>query len=197
MSCSPFDLRDYIFGELPADARGQMDLHTKTCSRCREELESYRATEFALRAVPDEEMPKRIGFVSDRVYEPSAVRRWWDAFWNSAPKLGFASAAMLSVAIVTSTVQRPAPPAPIAAVQPAAFDEAKLRDRIAHEVSVAVEKAVAESEARGQERSAKLLAAAERRYADLRKGDMEAVSQNFAIMEKQVRNYYRASVEWK
>src|SRR2546427_266403 len=32
MSCSPFDLRDYFFGELPEQDRRQMDLHTKGCA---------------------------------------------------------------------------------------------------------------------------------------------------------------------
>ena len=190
MSCSPFDLRDYFFDELPVEARRQMDVHIKACASCRDEMAQYRATELALRMLPDEEIPKRIGFVSDRVYEPSRMRRWWEAFWGSAPKLGFASAAMLSLALVTTAVHRPEP---VAITTPVVIDQAKIEARISREVAVAVEKAVAESEAR----TTKLLAAAERRYADLRSADMEAVSKNYAIMEKQVRNYYRASVEWK
>ncbi|MEO7652763.1 MAG: zf-HC2 domain-containing protein [Bryobacteraceae bacterium] len=190
MSCSPFDLRDYFFGELPDEARRRIDVHIKSCADCRDEVSRYRATELALRILPDEEIPKRIGFVSDRVYEPSRVRRWREAFWGSAPKLGFASAAMLSAALITSAVHRPAP---LAVMTPVAIDQSKIQDQISREVAVAVDKALAGNEAR----NAKLLAAAERRYADLRKGDMETVSQSFAIMEKQVRNYYRASVEWK
>jgi len=96
MSCSPVDLRDYFFGELAEELRRQADLHVKTCVSCREELDRLRSTQSALLSVADEEIPQRIGFVSDRVYEPSAVRRWWGAFWGSAPRLGFASAAMLS-----------------------------------------------------------------------------------------------------
>src|SRR4030095_5640540 len=102
MSCSPFDLRDYFFGELPESDRRQTDLHIKSCVSCREELDQLRSTQTALLAIPDEEIPQRIGFVSDRVYEPSAVRRWLRAFWGSAPKLGFASAALISAAILAS-----------------------------------------------------------------------------------------------
>ena len=98
MSCSPFDLRDYFFGELPEEGRRQVDLHTRSCAACREELNQLRSTQAVLLSVPDEEIPQRIGFVSDRVYEPSAVLRWWRAFWGSAPRLGFASAAVLSAA---------------------------------------------------------------------------------------------------
>src|SRR5207247_10218866 len=36
MSCSPFDLRDYFWGELPEQERRQVDLHTKGCARSEE-----------------------------------------------------------------------------------------------------------------------------------------------------------------
>jgi anti-sigma factor RsiW len=114
MSCSPFDLRDYFFEELAEEDRQQVDLHSRTCEKCREELSRLRSTQAALLAVADEEIPQRIGFISDRVYEPSRLRRWWGAFWESAPRLGFASAAMLSAAIIVSAMHRPAvvtPPA--------------------------------------------------------------------------------------
>src|SRR5205823_1811030 len=110
MSCSPFDLRDYFFGELPENDRRQADLHIKGCASCREELDQLRSTQAVLLTVPDEEIPQRIGFVSDRVYEPSVVRRWWAEFWGSAPRLGFAAAAMLSGAIILHATHQPAPP---------------------------------------------------------------------------------------
>ena len=50
MSCSPFDLRDYFFGELPEESRRQVDLHTKSCAACREELNSLRSTQAILRS---------------------------------------------------------------------------------------------------------------------------------------------------
>ena len=98
MSCSPFDLRDYHFRELTEDERRQTEVHVRTCAACREELERLRGTEAALLMVPDEEIPQRIGFVSDPVFAPSPLRRAWSAFWGSAARLGFASAAMLSAA---------------------------------------------------------------------------------------------------
>ena len=48
MSCSPFDLRDYFFGELPEEDRRQVDFHTKSCAACREELSRLRSTQAAL-----------------------------------------------------------------------------------------------------------------------------------------------------
>ncbi|MBI1790071.1 MAG: zf-HC2 domain-containing protein [Acidobacteria bacterium] len=107
MSCSPFDLRDYILGELAEDQRRQVETHAASCAGCREELENLRATRTALLSLPDQEIPQRIAFVSDKVYEPSPVRRWWRALWDSGPRLIFASAAMLSVAMLVAAVQQP------------------------------------------------------------------------------------------
>jgi len=70
-------------------------------------LNRLRSTQAVLLSVPDEEIPQRIGFVSDRVYEPSLMLRWWRAFWGSAPRLAFASAAMLSAAILFSRFTGP------------------------------------------------------------------------------------------
>jgi hypothetical protein len=109
MSCSPFDLRDYFLNELPDTERRQMDAHVKICAACQEEVDRLRLTETALFAVHDEEIPQRIAFVSDPVFERSPWRRWFDAFWASAARLGFASAAMLSTAILVYAFARPAP----------------------------------------------------------------------------------------
>ena len=135
MSCSPFDLRDYFFGELPEEGRRQVELHTKSCAACLEELNSLRSTQAILLSVPDEEIPQRIGFVSDRVYEPSRLLRWWRAFWGSAPRLGFASAAMLSMAIVVFAMHRPGPVTPVAVV-----DVAKLQSDRAGRAAQAAQK---------------------------------------------------------
>jgi anti-sigma factor RsiW len=192
MSCSPFDLRDYFFGELPEEDRRQVDLHSRSCLTCREELNRLRSTQAALLAVADEEIPQRIGFISDRVYEPSRLRRWWGAFWESAPRLGFASAAMLSAAIIVSAMHRPAvvtPPAPAGAV-----DVVKLQADFSRQLNEAVQKAVAESDARHEQRTAQLLTAAARRFDGERKSDIEQVSQRFAILEKYYRREMRASI---
>jgi anti-sigma factor RsiW len=100
MSCSPFDLKDYFLKELPAPERRQVDLHLKTCPACREEVDRLRLTETALASLRDEEVPRRLAFVSDRIFEPSP----WARFWSSGARLGFASAAMLSVALVVFSV---------------------------------------------------------------------------------------------
>ena len=110
MSCSPFDLRDYFLHELTNPQQLQVETHVKTCDACREEVERLRNTEAALFSLRDEEIPQRIGFVSDKIFEPSPARRWFAAFWGSTARLGFASAAMLSVAMTFSAWHRtPAP----------------------------------------------------------------------------------------
>src|SRR5262245_39436758 len=106
MNCSPYDLRDYILGELGETERREVESHVKGCTGCHEELGTLRATCSALNELRDEEIPQRIAFVSDRVYEPSVARRWWRALWDSGPRLIFASSAMLAAAIVVSAVQR-------------------------------------------------------------------------------------------
>ena len=192
MSCSPFDLQDYFFGELPEQDRQQVDLHSRSCVKCREELNALRSTQAALLAVADEEIPQRIGFVSDRVYEPSRLLRWWRAFWGSAPRLGFASAAMLSAAIIVLAMHRPAvvtPPTPTASV-----DVVKLQADFSRQLNEAVQKAVAESDARHEQRTAQLLTAAARRFDGERKSDIEQVSQKFAFAEKYAVLEYRKAM---
>src|SRR5580692_1679316 len=99
-------LRDYAFGELPADRQPELEQHLGVCGECTLELDRLRLTTAALRTLPDREIPQRIAFVSDRVFEPSAFRR----FWSSGARLGFASACLLALAMVVSAwhISRPA-----------------------------------------------------------------------------------------
>src|SRR5436309_9077696 len=118
MSCSPFDLRDYFLKELADPQRRQVEAHMKTCEPCREELDRLQLTESALFTLREEEIPQRIAFVSDPIFEPSPVRRFFSDFWGSAARLGFASAAMLSAALVVFALYKPAP-APVVQIAPA------------------------------------------------------------------------------
>ena len=144
MSCSPFDLRDYFFQELADPQQRLVEAHVKTCAPCREELDRLRITGAALRSLAEEEIPQRIAFVSDKIFEPSPWRRWLAAFWNSGARLGFASAAMLSASLVVFAL-RPAPapvlsvmrasvtakaPAPVTVTQASAVSEAEIQRRI-------------------------------------------------------------------
>jgi anti-sigma factor RsiW len=158
MSCSPFDLRDYFLQELPDPQQRLVEAHVKTCQPCREELDRLDFTKAAMFSLQDEEIPQRIAFVSDKIFEPSPWRRWWAGFWGSASRLGFASAAMLSTAIVVYAL-RPAPhvvqlpaPAPQQIVQKISDEEIQAR------VDAAVVKAVAEVEARQSAKTQHLVA---------------------------------------
>jgi anti-sigma factor RsiW len=148
MSCSPFDLKDYFLGELQPEDRAAVEKHVADCPRCREELQSLDLTRAALLSLPEEEPPRRIAFVSDKVFEPS----WWHKLWHSGPQLGFAAAAMLSLALVVHAfvpgAVHPTPAAPVAAteaVTPAGV-EAMIEAEVARRVDVAVRKAVQASE---------------------------------------------------
>jgi hypothetical protein len=164
MTCSPFDLRDYFLRELPDPQQRQVEAHIRLCQSCSEELDRLRVTEAALLCLRDEEIPQRIAFVSDKIFEPSPWRRWCAAFWGSAARLGFASAAMLSAAIVVYAL-RPvpetmgvhlvasAPPAPATQIVQTVSD-ADIQSRI----DAAVTKAVAEVESRQTEKTKYLLA---------------------------------------
>ena len=152
MSCSPFELKDYFLQELTAAEAAQVEDHARRCAGCREELERLRLTGAALFSLRDEEIPQRIGFVSDKIFEPSPVRRLWAAFWGSSGRLGFAGAAMLSAAIVFSSVNKPGQaPAPgttaiqkVAAV-PAQLTEEQIQARIDRAVAKAIDQAVTQS----------------------------------------------------
>jgi len=141
MSCSPFDLRDYFLKELPGPEGKQVEVHIKTCGACREELDRLRMTEAALVSLRDEEMPQRLAFVSDKIFEPSPWRRAWAVFWGSSARLGFASAAMLSAALVIYTVAG----APV---------RGGRAEALTSQVQAAVDRAVAASEAKLEQRIA-------------------------------------------
>jgi hypothetical protein len=117
MSCSPFDLKDYFFEELDGAQRKQVEAHVTACGACREELNRLRLTGTTLLSLREEEIPRRIAFVSDPVFEPSPWRRWLAGFWNTPARLGFGSAALLSAALVVFALARPAAIQPVRLVQ--------------------------------------------------------------------------------
>lgn len=182
MSCSPYDLRDFLFDELTAGQHGEVRAHLRTCTPCATELDRLRSTHAALLTLRDEEIPQRIGFVSDKVFEPSPVRRWFAGFWTSAARIGFVSAAMLSAAILIHAYEahawRPAQEVHNSAQSPAitqAEIDRRVNQLVAQQVAVqlnaqlqakiseAVTQAVADTEQRAQKRTNALLADASKR----------------------------------
>src|SRR5580693_5680799 len=108
MSCL-IDLKAYAVDEVTRQERGVVDDHVRGCQSCREELDRLTLTRSALASLEDEEVPRRIAFVSDQVFEP----RWWQTMWRSGPAMGFASAALLAAAILVHGFEaRTVAPAP-------------------------------------------------------------------------------------
>jgi len=108
MSCSFFDSKPeskpdwkaYVLRELDPDAARQAEAHLATCSICHEEVATLRLTLDTLSTLREEEMPRRIAFVSDKVFEP----RWWQRVFNPT----FAAAALVAAAILVHGAMRPA-----------------------------------------------------------------------------------------
>jgi len=183
MSCSPFDLKDYFLQELPSPQRLQVEAHVKGCVPCREELDRLQLTEAALFTLRDEEIPQRIAFVSDQIFEPSPVRRWFNGFWGSTARLGFASALMLSGALIYFAAARPAPapgrPA-VPTIAAGAPPSTPSPEQVQQQIQQAVAKAVSDVEARQAVANKQLVAGFERRieetvkYVQWMEGEAEA-----------------------
>jgi hypothetical protein len=193
MSCSPFDLRDHILKELSEQEGRQVDLHLRSCQACRAEFDALRLTEATLLTLRDEEIPQRIAFVSDKIFEPSPWRRWWEALWSSGARLGFASAAMLSVAILVSAFTRTPAPTPVAVTPAAQVTTAGLQPEIDRRVAEAMAKATADIEARQAKKTADVVAALEKRNDMDRQSLVLAMEKQYEYMSKRLSRFTVAS----
>lgn len=182
MNCD-VDLKGYLLEEIPPAGRSAVKAHLALCEACREELARLSGVRAAMMSVREEDPPRRIAFVSDRVFEP----HWWERLFGSAPAMGFASAVLLAGAILAhGALGRPAPPAsPSAQISRADIEravEAKFDGRLKTEVA----QAVAEAEARQERKTVDLLAASERRFAEQRRADLIAFDENTEILYKRM-----------
>jgi anti-sigma factor RsiW len=198
MGCSPDLVKDLLLGELERAERGRVEQHIAVCPACREELDRLTITQSALYAIREEEVPRRIAFVSDKVFEP----KWWQVLWSSGPKLGFVSAAMLAGAILVHGLVGYAhqPATPVAVVQmKQAADEAAIQARIDQAVNEriqgAVTKAVAEVSERKDEQAVRLVQASEKRMEFNRQADRVAMEEYIGRMRKDLSRLVVASNE--
>lgn len=183
MACSPSDLKDFILGELAGAERVRLQEHVAGCAACRAEIDRLRLTHAALASLRGEEIPRRIAFVSDKVFEPG----WWGKLWRSGPQLGFVAAAMLTLAILAHAWIRPASPPVVAGGS---------ETDVVRRVEASVEKALRESDARHTARTAELLDATRKQFDFERRADMVAVEENFTLLRKQLNGMFlRASVD--
>jgi anti-sigma factor RsiW len=128
MSCEKYDWKAYALGELAANDTREAESHAATCEGCREEVAHVRLTLDTLSALREEEVPRRIAFVSDKVFEP----KWWQAFLRPS----FAAALVIAAAILVHGF-----------MMRAAADDGAIQAR----VDQAVTKAVADVEQRNMD----------------------------------------------
>jgi anti-sigma factor RsiW len=200
MNCADVDLKGYFVEELPAGERRVVEEHLLGCDSCQAEMERLRTTHAALLALREEEVPRRIAFVSDKVMEPT----WWQRFWHSGPRLGFAAAAMLSLAIVVHGVSRPvqAPAASQTALDQrvkameAAFDQ-RLQKEVEMRVAAAVDARLSARETEYQNRLASTVADAERRVREQNRQELLAVRDAYEILRKQNNINYTVAANFR
>lgn len=169
-------LRDYAFDELPQTERAAVEQHVTTCGQCALELDRLRMTTAALRMLPDQEIPQRIAFVSDRVFE----RSWWQRFRNSGAQMGFASACVLAAAMVVSAWQ-------FAGSKTTAVRTVVQTASVPQEqINAAVAKAVAQV----REEDARVIQAAEQKRDAEYQAQMNAVSESFSVLQKRLNRSY-------
>jgi anti-sigma factor RsiW len=128
MSCERYDWKAYALGELAANERREAEAHSSICEGCRRELAHVRLTIDTLSLLREEEVPRRIAFVSDKVFES----RWWQTFLRPS----FAAACLIAAAILAHGFM----------MRPAA-DNSEIQAR----VDQAVNRAVAEVQQRNED----------------------------------------------
>jgi anti-sigma factor RsiW len=163
-------LRDYAFDELPASGRVAMERHLAECADCALELDQLRLTTAALRMLPDREIPQRIAFVSDKVFQPSPLARFFRA------RLGFASACVLAAALVVFAYHRPVP-RQVAVTAPAANNV---------DVSKQIDEAVNRAVAQVRQEDAKMTQAALAAYDRKNRAQWVALEESFSVLQKRV-----------
>lgn len=180
-------LRDYAFDELPAEERRGMEQHLSKCGECAQELDRLRLTSAALRLLPDQEIPQRIAFVSDKVFEPSPFWR----FWNSGARLGFASACVVAMAMLVSAWHvagaARAPTEIHTIVQTAASDTSQAQ------IDKAVEQAVAKVRADETQMIRTAVEVSERKQEQQFLSQVVALQERFDVLKKKL-NYSYASL---
>ena len=191
MRQAPHDLRDYALGELTVAERAEVDAYLAAEPAAREELARLRVACEALEALPAEEPPRRIAFVSDKIFEPSLAARCLRWLRLDGPRFALGMSALLAVVFagLWATEPRvtvaadgwtlafgPAPasvepagePAPTLVAVPSepTLDEATVR--------ALLEEVVAASEARQRQTAERLVRAASAETRAELKGDIEA-----------------------
>jgi hypothetical protein len=185
MNCQEIDVKAYALKEAPAAERREAEVHIKSCAECREELARLEFVQAALGGLREEDPPRRIAFVSDKVFDPN----WWQRFWASGPRVGFAGAGLLSAAILIHGFIRP-PAIGQPQIAPPSQAVAQVSDQeIQKRIDSAVEKAVARIDEERKSEVKQLLAATEKKYELEQKALAIAWDEN-QLFRKQLQNSY-------
>ena len=186
MGCASYDLKAYQFGEASVAERREVEQHARACRACADELAQLNFTQAALLSVPDEDPPRRIAFVSDKVFEPKWYKRPLGPAWGFGAMAALAGAIMFHAlwnpgAVVTTypmeAIVRKAPPAPVGLSRTA--------------IESMVQAAVAEAEARGEKRARQLLTESEKRNQLERAEMMAGIQVTFEELTKRYNNIYK------
>jgi anti-sigma factor RsiW len=200
MSCERFDWKAYVLGEHSGGETGLHEAHLKDCAACRDEVAGLKVTVTALKRLPKMEPPRRIAFVSDPVVEPS----WWARLWASGPRLGFASAAMLSLAILGHGM--------MARTSGGDGIEARVDQELARRLPAAVEQAAAANANRQAAELKPAMAEIRTRLDGLerngmdkmraelderRKSDLQEIRAAFDLMERRITTRYLSAARYE
>lgn len=159
-----------------------------------EDQERVAAMIAALRQVPDQDPPRRIAFVSDKVFEP----RWWQRF----PAWGMASAsAMLSVSILAhGWMMRPVAPAPAAVAtaqtmpaDPATYE--KISRQLESRFEARLTGALADAKVTHDAQLKDAVQVVEKRLEFQHRAQMLTVEENFDLFRKQMNRMIVASAD--
>jgi anti-sigma factor RsiW len=184
------DLHAYALGEGTAQERAAVEAYLAANADAREELQRIELTLSALEALPQEEIPRRISFVSDPVFAPS----WWQRLIPANPVWTFASASILALAIfahgwflrpvaTTMVVEAPVSSSPSAVTTPAAALPAS-------DVEALVRDAVAASEKRQTAAFRQVLAEVEARHQNELRMMTATFEENSSLLRKQMNRLY-------
>ena len=175
------EIGDYAFDELDAALRPALEQHIAQCADCGAELDQLRLTTAALRILPDQEIPQRIAFVSDQVFEPKPATGWLARFWNSGPRLGFASACVLAAALIVAGYMRPAE---VRTVTTGGLSAADVSRQVDTAVARAVTQVRLEVRAEDAQFTRAALEAADRKHEREHSALMVAMEENLTVLQK-------------
>jgi anti-sigma factor RsiW len=167
-------LYDYAFNELAAGERREMGQHLTACAACTAELDRLTLTTAALRSLPDREIPRRIAFVSDKIFETSRAARFFQSSWT-----GFASAGIMAAALIFTGLHRPAPEVRTVVQMAAGPDVSK-------QIDAAVAKAVQQVRAEDAQLTKAALTEAETKHEQEHRMLMAAWEQSLEVMQKRM-----------